>query len=311
MGKIKDITGQKFGKLTVLEQAGYYTSSGGLKYIQWKCQCDCGNICYIPGKSLKNGKTQSCGCLKREKTTERNKDKAKDLTNLRFGKLIAQYPTEKRASGNYVIWHCKCDCGNECDVASGYLLRGNVKSCGCLIKEKNAEKIKDLTGQHFGKLTAIYPTEERSGSSVIWYCKCECGNDCYVSSTHLRRGYVQSCGCFTSFVGEEKISSILKNNDIKFERQKTFPSCRFLDTNALARFDFYLPDFNYLIEYDGIQHYKPIQFGGCTIEQAKDNFEKTKQHDIFKNKWCQENNIKLIRISYTQINDLTINDLLF
>ena len=52
-------------------------------------------------------------------------EKIKDLTNQRFGKLIALYPTDKR-SGSSVVWHCKCDCGNECDVASSKLIKNNI-----------------------------------------------------------------------------------------------------------------------------------------------------------------------------------------
>ena len=307
---IKDLTGQRFGRLVVIKQAGYHITPSGDKYVQWECQCDCGNICYVVGKQLKSGKTQSCGCLKREKTIERNKLNFKDLTNQRFGKLIALYPTDKRASGNYIIWHCKCDCGNECDVVSGYLLRGNTQSCGCLVKEKNLEKIKDLTNQRFGKLIALYPTDKRSGSSVVWHCKCDCGNECDVSSKALQNNDTLSCGCLNAFKGEEKIASLLKENNIQFERQKIFNTCIFEDTKSYAKFDFYLPKYNILIEYDGIQHFEPRCFGGCSKEQAEYNFKKTKIHDIYKNEWCKNNNIQLIRIPYTKLNIITINDLL-
>ena len=59
MGAPLDLTGQKFGKLTVLELSEY-----GNGYRKWKCKCDCGNICYIPTKTLRNGTAKSCGCLR-------------------------------------------------------------------------------------------------------------------------------------------------------------------------------------------------------------------------------------------------------
>lgn len=309
--KLKDLTGQKFGRLTVLEYAGYHITASNKKYVQWKCLCDCGTICYITGKQLHSGKTKSCGCLKREKTIERNKTTANNLINQKFGKLTVLYKVEnKKVPGNYAVWHCKCDCGNEIDVASTYLIRGHTQSCGCLSKEKNLEKIKDLTGQHFGRLTPIRPTEKRAGTSVIWLCKCDCGNECYVASSNLIRHSTQSCGCLTDSVGEEIIANILLSHNIKFERQKTFLNCKFIDTNMLAKFDFYLPDYNCLIEYDGIQHYEPRCFGGCTIEQANENFQKTQEHDKYKNQWCEQNNITLIRIPYTEKNKITILKLL-
>ena len=311
MAKAIDLTGQRFGRLIVLERAGSHTTPSGQTSAKWKCQCDCGNICFVVGTYLRKGITNSCGCLKREKTIARNHLTAKNLTNQKFGKLTALYKIEQTGPGGYAIWHCKCDCGNECDVLSTYLIRGHTKSCGCLYKETSQKAIKDLTGQRFGNLIALYPTEKRSGTSVVWYCECDCGNNCYVASRSLTDGSTQSCGCFTGSTGEEKIAQLLRDNDIKFERQKTFPSCRYQTTSALAKFDFYLPDYNILIEYDGIQHYKPRNFGGCTKKQAEENFLKTKEYDKYKDNWCQQNNINLIRIPYTKKNNLTINDLLF
>lgn len=62
MGKVKDLTGQRFGRLTVIEFAG--TKNGN---AYWKCQCDCGAICTANGVHLRRGYTQSCGCFHREK----------------------------------------------------------------------------------------------------------------------------------------------------------------------------------------------------------------------------------------------------
>ena len=62
-----------------------------------------------------------------------------DLTNKKFGKLIALEPTNKRKEG-CVIWKCKCDCGNETEVSASFLNKGLVKSCGCL-KSYGEEKI--------------------------------------------------------------------------------------------------------------------------------------------------------------------------
>lgn len=66
MGKFKDLTGQKFGRLTVIERAEDYVSSKGKKYIQWVCKCDCGNDAIVFGSNLTNNHTQSCGCLNGE-----------------------------------------------------------------------------------------------------------------------------------------------------------------------------------------------------------------------------------------------------
>ena len=55
---------------------------------------------------------------------------ARDLTNQRFGKLVALYPTEKRQQRS-IVWHCICDCGNEVNITSKNLTYGSSQSCGC------------------------------------------------------------------------------------------------------------------------------------------------------------------------------------
>jgi len=85
--------------------------------------------------------------------------------------------------------------------------------------------------------------------------------------------------------GESRICEILDNRKIKYIREKTFEGCF---DNRLLRFDFYIKDNNVLIEYDGEFHYNDI-FGGL---------EGQKRRDEIKNKYCKENNIKLIRIPY-------------
>lgn len=86
------------------------------------------------------------------------------------------------------------------------------------------------------------------------------------------------------------ISKYLEINKIEYVRQKKFTNCENVKN---LPFDFYLPESNVCIEYDGIQHFKPISlFGGI------EGFVKTKVRDVKKNEYCELNNIKLIRISY-------------
>lgn len=63
MSAIKDLTGLRFGKLTVIQRdEDLYENDK--KFLMWKCKCDCGNIVVLKGKHLKNGNTKSCGCLR-------------------------------------------------------------------------------------------------------------------------------------------------------------------------------------------------------------------------------------------------------
>ncbi len=115
----------------------------------------------------------------------------KDITNRRFGKLIARYPTEKRTKDGNVIWHCVCDCGNEVDVSRRSLIRGNTKSCGCL------SELEDLVGKTFGRLTVEKQIPSESGKKMgrKWLCRCECGNTTELYTKILNSGTIKSCGC--------------------------------------------------------------------------------------------------------------------
>ena len=157
-------------------------------------------------------------------------------------------------------------------------------------------------------MTALKPIEKRtSGSQLIWKCQCDCGNICEVPGVDLRSGNTKSCGCqrYNSY-GENKIKALLDINKIIYNQEKTFNDCIFPDTKYLARFDFYLPDYNTLIEYDGRQHF---EIGNGNFDNPI-KFELTKQHDEFKNKWAKDNNYNLIRIPYTHYTELVIDDLL-
>ena len=118
----------------------------------------------------------------------------------------------------------------------------------------------------------------------------------------LRQGNALSCGCLKS-KGEERIAQLLKNNNIQFEQEKKFDNFIYQDTNRKAQFDFYVNN-RYLIEYDGKQHFN---IGGWNDKEA---LEKNNIHDKLKNEYCIKNNIPLIRIPYTHLNKICIEDLL-
>lgn len=67
MPRIKDLTGQKFQKLLVIEKSKFIDSS---RSIKWKCLCDCGNYAYVNGTTLKAHKQKSCGCANKEKSAK-------------------------------------------------------------------------------------------------------------------------------------------------------------------------------------------------------------------------------------------------
>lgn len=290
-----NLTGQRFGKLTALFEQPERKN----RKIVWHCKCDCGNECDVVSSYLVSGHTQSCGCLQKARTSAAAR-KGTDLTGQKFNKLTVL----KRANDS-AKWICLCDCGNLTEVTTSHLRSGHTKSCGCLKIEQAESRLIDLTGYKTGLLTVIGLDEEKSTPDVkYWLCKCECGNIISVSRSALLRGdkSTQSCGCIRLSHGEEKIKAILTKHNIQFEQEKTFPSCINPLTNRPLRFDFFV-DGQYLIEYDGEQHYKQVNTHWEPLEDIQ-------RRDRIKDAWCKEHNITLIRIPYTRLNTLTIEDLL-
>ena len=118
-----------------------------------------------------------------------------------------------------------------------------------------------------------------------------------IASEHMRGSGCPKCKLSK---GEDVISKYLDKNNIEYNIEHRFNGCKY--KNKLM-FDFYLPQYNMCIEYDGIQHFEPISFFG-----GDKSFEELKIRDDIKNKFCEDNDIKLLRIPYTQY--LYIEDIL-
>ena len=186
--KKKDLTGLKFGRLTVIEECGRSEN----RHILWLCKCICGKNKVIKSPSLIFGKTKSCGCLSKELTSERS---IIDLTGQRFERLVV-IKENGRTQGKQVLWLCKCDCGNETIIIGSSLKNGQTKSCGCYQKERTSKrKKKNILGQRFGHLIAIKESGIDNFGKISWLCKCDCGNETTVVGSSLRIGVTKSCGC--------------------------------------------------------------------------------------------------------------------
>lgn len=298
-----DLTGQRFGRLTVIKEADKYISPQGLKFVQWLCKCDCGNDTIVLATNLKKGTTKSCGCYNIEQAKKRL---FKDLTGQKFGRLTAIKPIENHTNSNgksmMTKWLCRCDCGNECNVQSGNLLSGHTLSCGCYNKEQASKRsLINLVGQRFGRLTVLERVENEitsSGNSVVmWRCLCDCGEEIIVRSSALLHGYTKSCGCMKSH-GEYYISTYLLSNSINFEKQKKFSDLLGVGGGNLS-YDFYLPNHNMLIECQGEQHERPIEYFG-----GEEQFIIQQEHDRRKREYAKDNGYKLLEISYKDYNNI-------
>ena len=169
--------GQKVERWTVLDHV-ILTPKGERKFL---CLCECGTERYVLERSLLYGGSGSCGCLRKEKLTEAI---SPDLTGQVFGELTVLRRAENpKARGS--VWVCKCSCGAEYEVQGTLLTNGRRTRCSSNVHQKNYA-YSDITGQKFEMLTALHPLRDRRGSrSVMWHCRCDCGNEIDVAYNNL------------------------------------------------------------------------------------------------------------------------------
>lgn len=121
----KDLTGCRFGKLTVLSMAGKYKTKRGDVHGQWNCVCDCGNNAMASERALVGGYT----------TMRRRCYRSNDLSGQRFGRLTVLHRADDILCNahRYKAYLCRCDCGTEDVVRASDLRLGHTRSCGCLL----------------------------------------------------------------------------------------------------------------------------------------------------------------------------------
>lgn len=175
-----DLVGHRFNHLTVIKKSDKKRKGSTL----WECRCDCGNTILLEPYKIRRELVQSCGCSRKMKNM-------KDLSGKKIGRLTVLERLDKK-KGSCYLWKCRCDCGNVIELPTNKLSGKHAqKSCGCV---KFGHQV-DLTGQKFGKLTAIEPLEKRNHGSVVWRCICDCGNEVEVAENMLVSKNTRSCGC--------------------------------------------------------------------------------------------------------------------
>lgn len=308
----RNYAGLRFGRLTVKCATESQTTKNGEKLGAWLCVCDCGEERVVLTRHLTKMIVTACKKCSKERVKGNLKEKFErtwiddgfvynkstnaDLTNQVFGWLTVIEKTEKPKDApendRSIWWKCQCVCKEYVNVRTSNLTNKITTSCGC-------KKRKKLDGEKFNSLTVIEDSGRRNKSrKVIWKCRCDCGNICYVPTDHLTLGVQYSCGCLNS-KGEAKIIELLIKMNEKFNTQHAFDSCISPYSTRKLRFDFYLEKYNLLIEYDGEQHFK---FSGGWYDH--ENYRLEKMRDDSKDNWCVQNKIPLLRIPYTDFDNL-------
>lgn len=189
MTAIEHFGTDKFGRWTV--QDSYILTKK--RERKWLCRCECGTERYVLERSLKSGSSVSCGCLRKERAFEAV---SKDLKGQTFGDLTVLYKAENQERTGGIWWTCQCSCGKTLDVLGTHLITERKINCGDKIHGKKYVYV-DISGKRFYRLTVISRiwSESGRGGSVMWHCRCDCGNEVDYSYNELVYTAVRSCGC--------------------------------------------------------------------------------------------------------------------
>lgn len=259
----------------------------------------CGHIWEItPNKFLQGRRCPKCKAkIIAEKESigfKLAKDRVKEISNGTF-ELIEYKDTKSKA-----LFGCK-NCGIEKSIFYNNFM-SDYRPCKCnedskfnIRREIKSNELKDFCYKNGYELLTEYE-ESRIHVKVKHL---ECGNTWNITPSNLKRGY--GCPICKQSKGEKEIKRILDELKIEFVQQKTFDGCEF---KRLLKFDFYLPSINCCVEFQGRQHYVPIDlFGG------EEGFKVSKLRDSIKRKYCKLNNIKLVEIKYNEYDN--IQDILY
>lgn len=147
--KLIDLTGKKFGRLTILSRA----KTEKIKPY-WNAICECGKETLCSGLDLRSGDKKSCGCLRQELLRI-------DIIGKKFGKLTVKKIGESRGKSTAEFWLCKCECGNDHTVSSQHLRLGQVKSCGCWFEKPEQVLLDEAKDRFFQNI-------EKTATCWIW-----------------------------------------------------------------------------------------------------------------------------------------------
>lgn len=291
MGWVMKEHGVPKSKLTVIERVEDQIHPNGKHSTMWRCLCDCGEVVIADGCSIRSGHTVSCGRHKKERDLL--------MTQTDFLERIYSLRDDIEILGTYmgyydkVMYRCKI-CGYISEATPKQLYRcGSCPNC----KRINSR----ITNEEFlRRMSELHPTinilseYETQNTHILCQCKI-CGH----IWSPVARSLLCKEGCphCHKSRGESKIEQFLIDNLINFEPQKTYAGLVGVG-NGLLSYDFYLPDFNLLIEYQGQFH------DGTAPRQSSEEFVVQVEHDRRKREYAVCHNIKLIEIWYYDFNNI-------
>jgi hypothetical protein len=261
-------------------------------------ECKCGDIFIRSFNKFKTGQNK---CLKCSNKTQWNYEEVLNY--------VQENSKCELLSDNYINENTNmdflCECGNIFTTTFSSFIHNNKRHCNICGNDIRKEKIKvgiDILRERVLNISKCeLLSEDYDDYNTVLNFRCECGeifNTSYMCFIHGNR----SCNkCNPNSKMETISENMLKNNNIEYISQHTFKELRGVN-GGILRFDFKIifNDNSYiLLELDGEQHEKPMGF-----RNGNEKFIITQEHDKRKNEYCENNNIKLYRISYKNIDYL-------
>lgn len=245
---------------------------------------ECGNTYKVsPGKFLSGRRCPYCSIKDKIKTDEQFRKEVYELVNNEYV-FLEQY---QGSMTKIKVKHREC--GNTYEVTPDGFLRG--RRCPfCFVNHKKTDEelrkeVYDLVGNEY-----VFLEPYVNSQTKIKVKHNKCGNIYEVKPNDFFQG--ERCPyCTSTPKGELIILKILDNLGINYEYQKTFND---LKDKSFLSYDFYIPDQNILIEYQGLQHYQPIDYFG-----GDDRFTVQQKHDQIKLDYAKEHGYNLIAVPYT------------
>ena len=289
----QEILNKKDYKIKLLEEFKQ-TGDWWVRYI-----CECGNTDIKTWDHIQSGgKCMSCSGKRRYSLEERIEILKTENPNIT---LINDFT----GSNGSVYCTYICKCGEEKISTFQHLrLGGTCFACGIKI---NSDKFRFTLEEVQEKVKTINPNieiidDKYINSKVKLKCKClKCNNNFELDWGSIYQG--TGCPKCSSPKGEKKIASFLDINEINYVTQKQYDDLFGVSGYRKLSYDFYLLDYDTLIEYDGEFHFEPI-FVSKNRENIIKNFDRQQKHDIMKNEYAFKNGIKLIRIPYTEFSNI-------
>ena len=246
--------------------------------IKIKHKCKNGHVYYqTPSHHLKGQSCPYCKNTKQKKTPKQYIQKCKDKG---YDLPIEDY------INNYTKIKHKCDKGHIYKQVPKFHLRGDgCPYCNGGINKTSKQYIQECKDKEYD-----LPIEDYKNATTKIKHKCNKGHIYNQRPYHHLEGY--GCPICNESKGERYIRNYLNKNNIKYESQKTFSN---LKDRTYLSYDFYLPEYNMLIEYQGIQHYESVAFNG----KDKTDLEKQQLHDKLKKEYAEDNGYKLLELHYS------------